>query len=268
MVAAIRGARRAREGSRDRGGPVRGGHRGAGTRLASALALLLGLTLALTACSSNAPAGFYHAVRPGENLYRIGLRYGVPARVLVKMNRIRDVHSVPVGTKIWIPRSRARHAASSRSNGQKRAAAAPVRRTSGEEARRQARREASRSSKLSLAWPVRGRLTSSFGRRRGRPHEGVDLAARAGTTIRASESGKVIHSGRLGDYGKVVIVKHAGHYRTVYAHASQTLVRKGAFVEKGQKIALVGKTGRATGAHLHFEIRRRESPRNPMLYLP
>jgi murein DD-endopeptidase MepM/ murein hydrolase activator NlpD len=110
-------------------------------------------------------------------------------------------------------------------------------------------------------------LTSSFGLRGGRPHEGVDLAARKGTSIYASEAGKVIHSGRLGDYGNVVIVKHAGHYRTVYAHASKTLVRKGQFVEKRQKIALVGRTGRATGSHLHFEIRRRESPRDPMLYL-
>jgi murein DD-endopeptidase MepM/ murein hydrolase activator NlpD len=229
------------------------------------------VTLALTSCSSNsssnAPSGFYHAVRPGENLYRIGLRYGVPVRVLVKMNRIRDVHSMRVGTKIWIPRSRSRVARSSRSSAPRRAAAPPARRTSGEEARRQARREASRSSKLSFAWPVRGRLTSSFGLRGGRPHEGVDLAARRGTSIYASEAGKVIHSGRLGDYGNVVIVKHAGHYRTVYAHASKTLVRKGQFVEKRQKIALVGRTGRATGPHLHFEIRRRETPRNPMLYL-
>ncbi len=76
-----------------------------------------------------------------------------------------------------------------------------------------------------------------------------------------------MHSGRLGDYGQTVIVKHAGHFRTVYAHASRTLVRKGEFVERGQRIALVGTTGRSSGPHLHFEIRRRESPRNPILYL-
>ena len=78
----------------------------------------------------------------------------------------------------------------------------------------------------------------------------------------------MIHSGRLSDYGKVVIIKHQGYYRSVYAHASKTLVEKGEFVERGQKIALVGATGRATGPHLHFEIRKRESPRDPMLYLP
>ena len=76
-----------------------------------------------------------------------------------------------------------------------------------------------------------------------------------------------MHSGRLGDYGTAVILKHAGHYRTVYAHASKTLVRKGEFVERGQRIALVGTSGRSSGPHLHFEIRRRASARNPIPYL-
>ena len=78
----------------------------------------------------------------------------------------------------------------------------------------------------------------------------------------------MIHSGRLGSYGKVVIVKHAGRYRTVYAHASRLMVRKGEFVERGQKIAEVGSTGRSTGPHVHFEIRRSETPQNPLGFLP
>ncbi len=104
--------------------------------------------------------------------------------------------------------------------------------------------------------------------RKGRPHEGIDVAASRGTPIYAAESGRVIHSGRQGGYGKVVIVKHAGSYRTVYAHASKLLVKKGAFVERGQKIALVGSTGRSTGPHVHFEIRRLETPHNPLAFLP
>ena len=124
------------------------------------------------------------------------------------------------------------------------------------------------SGDVKFFWPVRGTISSGFGKRNGAHHDGVDIPARKGTAIRAAEAGRVIHSGRLGDYGRVVIVKHAGHYRSVYAHASATLVRKGAFVEKGQRIALVGSTGRSSGPHLHFEIRRRESPRDPMLYLP
>ena len=83
-----------------------------------------------------------------------------------------------------------------------------------------------------------------------------------------AESGKVNYSGWLGDYGRVVIVKHAGLYRSVYAHARKLHVNRGEFVEKGKRIAEVGSSGRSTGAHLHFEIRKRDKPRNPLLYLP
>ena len=110
-------------------------------------------------------------------------------------------------------------------------------------------------------------MSSGFGRRGGRPHEGIDIAARKGTPIVASDAGRVIHSGWMRGYGKVVIIKHAGAYRTVYAHASRLHVRKGEFVERGQKIAEVGSTGRSSGPHLHFEIRRGQTPQNPMRHL-
>ena len=197
----------------------------------------------------------------GENLYRIGLRYGVEAQTLARVNGIRDVSGLRVGQKIWIPKS-ARTSAVQR----------PVQKPTGRSTARvrpTMREEARREGRLSFIWPVQGAaVTSRFGRRRGRPHEGIDIGARAGTRIRAAEAGKVIHSGWLGDYGKVVIVKHAGHYRSVYAHARKLYVRRGQFVDRGQLLAEVGTTGNATGPHLHFEIRRRESPRDPMLYLP
>lgn len=211
-------------------------------------------------CSSGNRSGFFHRVQRGENLYRIGLRYGVSTAVIVRANRIGDVRTVGVGTKLWIPQAavKARPASGSQL----------VRPSRASEARRLARLDARRLSDLSFGWPVRGKITSRFGRRSGRPHEGLDLAAKRGTPIHAAEAGRVIHSGRLGDYGNAVIVKHSGYYRSVYAHASKTLVKKGQFVERGQKIALVGTTGRASGPHVHFEIRKRESPRDPMLYLP
>ncbi len=127
---------------------------------------------------------------------------------------------------------------------------------------------ARQQTSLQFSWPVRGRLSSRFGSRRGRAHDGIDIAAKRGTPIFSAESGRVIHSGRLGSYGKVVIVKHSGKFRSVYAHASRILVRKGEFVERGQKIAEVGSTGRSTGPHVHFEIRRSEAPQNPLGFLP
>ena len=128
---------------------------------------------------------------------------------------------------------------------------------------------AHRETDLDLRWPIRGRLSSGFGWRRGRAHEGIDIPARRGTPIRAAEAGRVIHSGSgLGDYGRVVIVKHAGPYKTVYAHNRRNRVRKGQFVEKGEVIAEVGTTGNANGPHLHFELRRGAKPLDPLLHLP
>ena len=228
------------------------------------LILLLVAALVLGAgglsCSSSGGERV-HTVRKGENLYRIGLRYGVPAAQIARINGIRDVSSMSVGTRLRIPRSGTRVTSGS---------AAQTRRPSAlADARRRARRDALREGELKFEWPLNApRLTSRFGQRGGRPHEGIDLGASSGTTIRAAESGKVIYSGWLGDYGKVVIVKHSGLYRSVYAHARKLHVDKGQFVEKGRRIAEVGSTGRSTGAHLHFEIRKRDEARNPLLYLP
>jgi murein DD-endopeptidase MepM/ murein hydrolase activator NlpD len=243
-------------------GGLAGRQAGAGPR-ADSLGLLLaaclvsGWMLGLAACASKTePGGFYYSVQPGDNLYRIGKRFGVPSQTLIRVNDIGDVHGISVGTRLYVPALKPDGTLSARP------AAAP------RQTQAKARKQTRKPGRLSFAWPVRGRLTSRFGRRDGRLHEGIDMAANRGATIRAAESGKVIHSGRLGAYGKVVIVKHQGDYRSVYAHASKTHVRKGQFVDQGEKIAEVGSTGRASGPHLHFEIRRKESPQDPMLYLP
>jgi murein DD-endopeptidase MepM/ murein hydrolase activator NlpD len=131
------------------------------------------------------------------------------------------------------------------------------------------RAEAERQADLRFQWPLRGELGSRFGWRDGRRHEGIDLRAEPGSTIRSAEAGRVIHSGRgLGAYGQVVIVKHAGRYSSVYAHNRRNLVREGEFVEKGQPIAEVGDTGNASGPHCHFEIRRDRRALDPLGMLP
>ena len=229
------------------------------------LPVLLSVACAGSKSSSRASGpGVIHHVAAGENLYRIGKRYGIPAKQIARANGIRDVTKLRVGQRLFIPGARRRMNAREREV----AASGSARSGKFDEARRHARRSARLQTSLQFAWPVRGRLSSRFGMRRGRSHDGIDVAAARGTPIFASESGRVIHSGRLGGYGKVIIVKHAGAYRTVYAHASKLLVRKGEFVERGQKIALVGSTGHSTGPHVHFEIRQSETPRNPLGFLP
>jgi murein DD-endopeptidase MepM/ murein hydrolase activator NlpD len=128
----------------------------------------------------------------------------------------------------------------------------------------------SRVPKGKFVWPLENvKITSNYGRRgiRRKMHEGLDLKASRGTPIYSSAGGKVIFSGRLGGYGKTVIIAHSGGYRTVYAHNSRNVVRKGQRVDQGEKIAHVGSTGRSTGPHLHFEIRKGEKPLNPGKYL-
>ena len=248
-------------------GGLVGGGRANGVRRAGlwliTVGLLLSFVILVPGCASP-QRGRYHTVASGENLYRIGLKYGVGAPMLARVNRIRDVTHLRVGQKIWVPEPRSSSSVTRSASGKKKASGSAT------SSSRRARSGPARSAGgLIFIWPLEATtITSRFGRRNGRPHQGIDLRGRTGTRIRAAEAGKVIHSGWLGDYGKVVIIKHPGHYRTVYAHASKLHVKRGQFVDRGQRIAEVGSTGRSTGPHLHFEVRYGESPLDPMLYLP
>jgi lipoprotein NlpD len=99
-------------------------------------------------------------------------------------------------------------------------------------------------------------------------HEGVDIAAPAGTPVLAAANGRVIFAGHMRGYGRIVILQHDGHYVSVYAHDSANYVRAGQIVNQGQMIGRVGRSGHTTGANLHFEVRYNNIARNPLLYLP
>lgn len=121
-----------------------------------------------------------------------------------------------------------------------------------------------------LAWPVPSskKLTSKFGKRWGRAHEGIDIAARRGTAIVAAESGVVIYSGNdLGGYGNLTVISHAGGLFSIYAHAKRNFTKKGDKVHRGQVIGEVGSTGRSTGPHLHFEVRYDSKALDPLKFL-
>lgn len=116
-------------------------------------------------------------------------------------------------------------------------------------------------------WPTSGTLTSPYGWRWGRMHEGIDIAAPAGTPIVAAASGVVIHAGWMGGYGNLVVIDHGGGIATAYGHQSSIAVGVGSQVSQGQLIGYVGSTGHSTGNHLHFEIRINGSPVDPLGYL-
>ena len=117
-------------------------------------------------------------------------------------------------------------------------------------------------------WPTSGTVTSGFGYRWGRMHEGLDIGAPSGTPIYAATSGVVSYAGVMGGYGNFVMIDHGGGVTTAYAHQTTILVSSGTTVSAGQQIGTVGSTGNSTGPHLHFEVRVGGSPQDPMGYLP
>jgi len=124
--------------------------------------------------------------------------------------------------------------------------------------------------KPNFGWPVGGPITSRFGMRYHpilhvyKEHTGIDIAAARGTSVAASAPGYVIMAGWVGGYGKCVILDHGGYWSTLYAHLDSISVAASDLVPGGEEIGHVGSTGYSTGPHLHFEIRFRGVPQDPM----
>lgn len=119
-------------------------------------------------------------------------------------------------------------------------------------------------------WPVKGQITSKFGWRNGRPHKGIDIwsAAKSQARIYASRGGIVTRSGYTNGYGNLVVIDHGNGWVSYYAHLSRISLGKGQRVESGEVVGNMGKTGNATGYHLHFEIRKNGEAINPLSILP
>jgi murein DD-endopeptidase MepM/ murein hydrolase activator NlpD len=116
-------------------------------------------------------------------------------------------------------------------------------------------------------WPVSGPVTSGFGWRWGRMHEGIDIAVPTGTPVAAAASGTVIYAGWMGGYGNIVVIDHGGGISTAYGHNSSLACGVGQPVSQGQVIAYSGSTGHSTGPHVHFEVRVNGTPVDPLGYL-
>lgn len=197
-------------------------------------------------------SGVTHVVRSGQTLYRIAHTYGVDERELAELNDVERPEDLRTGQALFIP-------------GAERVLDVPL----GAPLPAQLDRERkSLAREARYAWPVHGLLVSRFGVRGDEHHDGIDIAAPEGTPVTASRPGKVIFAGEQRGYGRLAVVDHGAGEATVYAHCSQILVQVGDLVRVGQIIGKVGRTGRATGPHLHFEVRFHAQPRNPLFYLP
>jgi murein DD-endopeptidase MepM/ murein hydrolase activator NlpD len=191
--------------------------------------------------------GVYHIIKKGQTLWRIARTYGVDLLLLAEVNAIEDPTYIKAGDALFIP-------------------GAP--KVLEVEIYHPPTTPSPAASSLGFIWPVVGKVTSGFGMRHGRKHTGIDIDADAGDPIKAAYDGKVIYSGsKFKGYGNMIIIEHANDFTTIYAHNKENLVKEGEWVTQGQVIALVGKTGEASGSHLHFEIHLGDKPLDPLEYL-
>jgi murein DD-endopeptidase MepM/ murein hydrolase activator NlpD len=197
--------------------------------------------------------GVYHVVERHQTFYRICKTYGVDLKEVSSFNGISDPSKIQTGQRIFIP-------------GAKKVLKVEIYiedvvAESGEKIK-------IIYKKLDFIWPVEGKISDGFEEAEERKHQGIDISSPLGTPIRASHAGMVIYSNNtIKGYGNLIILRHSEDYVTVYAHNQVNLVEEGTWVEKGQLIGKVGQTGRASGPHLHFEIRKNNKALDPMLFL-
>jgi LysM repeat protein len=210
-----------------------------------------------------------HTVRSGESISRIAARYRVTRAALIEANRLANPHALRSGQHLSVPGCQP-----------------PVPQTTAGETpgtepdadgilikRVGPRRILTslvlgtpdfRDESITLVWPVEGPVISTFGQRSRGWHAGIDITAEAGSQIYAAAAGTVVYSGWIRAYGQVVKIQHSNSFITLYAHNQKNLVEVGEDVEAGQLIATVGRSGHATGPHVHFEVRRDGKAYNPL----
>ena len=197
--------------------------------------------------------GVYHVVERHQTLYRICKTYGVDLKEVASLNGISDPSKIQTGQRIFIPGAKKLLKVEIYIDD---VVAEP-----GEKAK-------IAYKKLDFIWPVEGKISDVFEEAESRRHQGIDISSPIGTPIKASNAGMVIYSNNtIKGYGNLIVLRHSEEFVTVYAHNQVNLVEEGTWVEKGQIIGKVGQTGRASGPHLHFEIRRNNKAVDPMLFL-
>lgn len=212
---------------------------------------LFSIFLFLGACAhspsnTNAVSENYYLVKPDESMNSIALALNVPYELLRRSNPWLIPERIKPNMKLLLP---------SEASVRKYLAA-------------QQRAQQQMINLNGHIWPLRKiSVSSHFGPRNGRQHKGIDLRASRGTPIHATADGEVIFSGTKGAYGKLVVIDHGQGIHTAYAHNASNSVSKGQRVTQGEVIAKVGRTGKATGNHVHYEIRRNGKAVNPSKHL-
>jgi murein DD-endopeptidase MepM/ murein hydrolase activator NlpD len=215
--------------------------------------------------------GVYHTVHQGETLYTIAKTYNINIQDLAEVNNITDTSSIKVGDVIFIPDA---------DEVLKVPPTVPLKEPTRESPEPPEKAEVVKPKvpeenktiqfeRKRFIWPLKGTVTSKFGiQKNGMRFNGIKIVAKEGTPVLASAGGRVIHSSLLKYYGETIIIKHGNDYSTVYAYLKTRKVNVGDTVVQGQTIALLGKSKKSTTCCLHFEIRIKNKPKNPLFYLP
>jgi murein DD-endopeptidase MepM/ murein hydrolase activator NlpD len=243
------------------------------------LLLLLGLVTAPATLAARTrlkppvkPRGITHVVEHGQTLFRISQAYQVKVTVLMEANLLKPSTPLRVGQRLFIPGAKA------------------VKRVEAYRPLTTAEREVLERSlseevvpppppaepprprvktDAELVWPIVGPINSPFGPRWGKFHAGIDIGSPSYQEVVAALDGEVIFAeATKGALGKAVVLQHGKGLRTVYAHLAIIIAHEGDTIRQGQAIGGVGDTGRATGPHLHFEVRKNGIALNPEEYLP
>ena len=196
--------------------------------------------------------GVFYKINKGDTLAAIAKKHGTQVELISKVNGLEGTN-LEAGRELFLP------------------GAKPV--TSVYAVLGDPSNKSSQKFSRSFEWPLSGGISSGYGWRR-HPftkrrdfHTGIDIKGPTGRVIRAAKAGKVVYAGWMGGYGRVVVLDHGRGYTTLYAHCRSLNVSKGQRVSTGQPIGRVGSSGRATGPHLHFEVRLNNKPINPLQVL-
>jgi len=212
-----------------------------------------------TSYRSTVPDRNSHVVRSGDTLFSIAWAVGLDYRELARWNGIQTPYVIQPGQRLKMtppPENLSKNSALP----QPKPAKIPPKSTSTPKFNNKI------EAFSGWVWPVEGPILKGFSASNG--NKGIDIGGSSGRGVRAAASGKIVYAGSgLRGYGRLIIVKHDEVYLSAYAHNSKLLVEDGAKVRKGQQIALMGDTG-TDRVMLHFEIRKRGKPVNPLKFLP
>jgi murein DD-endopeptidase MepM/ murein hydrolase activator NlpD len=205
-----------------------------------------------------------HVVGPEDSIYSLSQRYAVSQYQLAEANGVEAPFTLQVGQRLILPDSLDFSVLDVTPDATSVAAAAIVP-TPSPTSPAVRKRFVAPAGTGSFRWPIEGEIVAEFGpAARGVHNDGVNIAAAAGTEVRAAARGTVAFVGReIKSFGTLILVKHDGGIITAYAHLGEVLVKEGDVIDVGQKIATVGQTGKVDSPQLHFEIRRSRKPIDP-----